>query len=124
MLTGVDTSFFFALEEANELASEIWQERDIVVSAITIYELQKKLLAGNLQYPAIIEDIKKSSAIIPITEEVASRAGHIAHGTGMPGLDALIVSSFLQAGCEEIYTTDAHLGLYKKKGVKVIYLNK
>jgi predicted nucleic acid-binding protein len=124
MLTGVDTSFFFALEEANELASEIWQERDIVVSAITIYELQKKLLAGNLRYPAIIEDLRKSSTIVTITEEVASRAGHIAHGTGMPGLDALIVSSFLHAGCEEIYTKDAHFGLYKKKGIRIVYLNK
>ena len=48
MLTGVDTGFFFALEEGNPVAMSIWDDREIVTSAIVLYELQKKLTIKNL----------------------------------------------------------------------------
>ena len=125
MLTGVDTGFFFALESQHHLALKIWEEREIVTSAIVLYELQRKLLHGHFEeWPTLITDIQKSIEVVPITPEVALKAGHIAHGTGMPGLDALILSSLLEAGCEEIYTTDSHLELYRKAAVKIINLKR
>jgi len=34
MLTGLDTGFFYALEDGHPTAVEIWKEREIVTSAI------------------------------------------------------------------------------------------
>jgi len=123
MLTGVDTGFFFALESQHRVALKVWKGREIVTSAIVLYELQRKLLQGHFErWPTLITDIQKSIEVVPITPDVALKASHIAHGTGMPGLDALILSSLLEAGCEEIYTTDNHLEQYRKAAVKIINL--
>lgn len=123
MLTGVDTGFFFALEEGNPVAISIWEDREIATSVIVLYELQKKLLQRRFgEWKTVIEDIKKSVIVIPITTDIALKSGYIAHTTGMPGLDVLILSSLLEAGCEEIYTTDSHFELYHGKEVKIINL--
>ena len=121
MPVGVDTGFFFLLEAENETAVRIWNNKEIITSAVVLYELQKKLLKGHFKgWPTLLEDIKRSVVTVSLTSEIALRAGHLAHGTGMPGLDALILASLLDAGCNEIYTTDPHFRLFKKKGVNVI----
>jgi len=123
MLTGVDTGFFFLLEAQDLVAVEVWSNREIVTSAVVLYELQKKLLQGHFgNWPTLLEDIKHSVAAIPVTTDIALRAAHLAHGTGMPGLDALILASLLDAGCTQVYTTDEHFRLYQKKGIDVIIL--
>ena len=123
MLTGVDTGFFFALEEQDTVTIKVWKEREIITSPVVLYEIQKKLLQEKFKkWPTIIEDIEKAVVVTPLTVKTALKAGHLAHGTGMPGLDALILSSLLEAECKEIYTTDRHFELYKSKGVKIINL--
>lgn len=125
MLTGIDTGFFFALEEENPITVEIWNNREIVTSVIVLYELQRKLLQRRFEgWKTVIEDTKKAVSLIPLTVDTALRAGHIAHATGMPGLDVLILSSFLEAGCKEIYTTDSHFELYRGRGVKIFNLGR
>jgi len=124
MLTGLDTGFFFALQEQNSLAIRIWQEHETITSVIVLYELQRKLLKGKFkEWPTIISDISEAVDVMPVNRETALKASHIGHGTGMPGLDALILSSLLVPDCTEIYTTDSHLELYQKKGVKIINLH-
>lgn len=121
MQVGVDTGFFFALKEQNPDAVKVWNENEIVTSVIVLYEMQKKLLRGNFpKWPKIIDDMKKSMLLVPLTTEVALKAGHIAHSTGMPGLDSLILASLIEAECTEIYSSDPHFSLYKKKGIKII----
>ena len=123
MLTGIDTGFFFALEEQDPVAIRVWKEREIITSPVVLYEIQKKLLQEKFKrWPTIIEDIEKAVVVTPLTVKTALKAGHLAHGTGIPGLDALILSSLLEAECKEIYTTDRHFELYKSKGVKIINL--
>jgi predicted nucleic acid-binding protein len=123
MLTGLDTGFFFALQEQNPVTLRIWQERETITSVIVLYELQKKLLKGVFKgWPTIISDICEAVDIMPVNKETALNASHIGHGTGMPGLDALILSSLLAPGCTEIYTTDSHFELYQKKGLKIVNL--
>ena len=125
MLTGVDTGFFFSLEDNNPVAVRAWTDREIITSVVVIYELQKKLLKGQFtQWPALVDDIREATVVAPLTEETALKAAHLAHGTGMPGIDALILSSLLEAGCNEIYTTDSHFELYQKKGITIINLKK
>lgn len=124
MLTGLDTGFFFALQEQNPDAIRIWQERETITSVIVLYELQRKLLKGEFkEWPTIISDISEAVDVMPVNRETALKASHIGHGTGMPGLDALILSSLLVPDCTEIYTTDSHMVLYKKKGVKIFNLH-
>jgi len=48
MLAGVDTGFFFAIEEEHPLALKVWDEKEIITSAIVLYELQKHLLKGDI----------------------------------------------------------------------------
>ena len=69
-----------------------------------------------------MDDISEATDILMLKYETALKASHIAHGTGMPGLDALILTSLLDAECNEIYTTDYHLELYQKKGIEIINL--
>jgi predicted nucleic acid-binding protein len=65
MLTGLDTGFFFALQEQNPEASRIWQKRETITSVIVLYELQRKLLKGEFEeWSTIILDI--SEAVGPI----------------------------------------------------------
>lgn len=125
MLIGVDTGFFFALENEHPGAIDIWEDQPIATSAIVLYELQKKLLQKRFEgWKTVIDDIKKSVSVIPLTIDIALKASHIAYTTGMPGLDVLILCSLLEAGCKEIYTTDSHFELYRGKGVKIINMGK
>lgn len=125
MLTGVDTGFFFALEDEHPLAVNIWEKHEIVTSAVVLYELQKKLLQGHFnKWPKIIEDIEIATLVIPVSSSIALKAGHIAHEIKIPGLDALILTSLIEANCREIYTSDSHFELYISKKIKIINLEK
>ena len=59
MLTGLDTGFFFALQEKQPLALSVWMERETITSVIVLYELQKKLLGLALTSPTQTEERKK-----------------------------------------------------------------
>ena len=123
MLAGLDTGFFFALQEQHPVAYRVWQERETITSVIVLYELQRKLLKGEFKgWPTIISDISEAVEVVPVDTDTALQASHIGHGTGIPGLDALILSSLLVPDCTEIFTTDSHFELYKKKGLKIVNL--
>jgi predicted nucleic acid-binding protein len=125
MLIGVDTGFFYSLEESHPLAVEIWKKNKITTCSIVLYEINKKLLKGEFNnWESIVDDIERSLDVVSITPEIAKRASHISHGTGIPGLDALILSSLLEAKCDQVYTRDSHFELYKKKEIEIINLNK
>lgn len=125
MIAGVDTGFFFALEEGHPIALKTWEEQEIVTSVIVLFELQKKVLHGHFRkWPTILEDLRISTQPVALTEDIALEAGHISHKYGMPGLDSLILASLLDAKVKEIFTTDAHFELYKEKGVEIINLAK
>jgi predicted nucleic acid-binding protein len=67
MLTGLDTGFFFALQEQNPVAIRIWQENETITSVIVLYELQRKLLKGEFkEWPTIISDISEAVDVVPV----------------------------------------------------------
>ena len=124
MRTGLDTGFFFALQEQHPAAVRVWQERETVTSVIVLCELQRQFLKGEFnEWPRIISDIIEAVDVVSVNMETALTASHIGHGTGMPGLDALILSSLLAADCSEIYTTDSHFEWYQKKDIKIVNLH-
>ncbi len=123
MIAGVDTGFFFALEEQNAIALKVWEEQEIITSVIVLYEIEKKLLQGHFkQWPTIMEDLSIAVSPVILTEDIARSAAHLSHKYGLPGLDALILSSLLDAKVKHIYTTDSHFELYTGKDVEIINL--
>jgi predicted nucleic acid-binding protein len=124
VIIGVDTGFFFALEEKNPIALKVWEEQEIITSVIVIYEIEKKLLQGHLkEWPTIIEDFIIAVPPIILTEDIARKAAHLGHKYGLPGLDALILASFLDAKVKHVYTTDSHFELCKEKELEIINLS-
>lgn len=106
------------------MAKRVWQEYDVVVSVITIFELEKASLKIPPQlWAALLREIKESCLLTAVTLETSQQAARIAHGTGMPGLDSLILAGLLIAGCKEIYTSDPHFLFYKKTGVQIDLLS-
>jgi predicted nucleic acid-binding protein len=123
MLTGIDTSFFYALAAGRPLAVEAWENRELLTSALCFFELKKRLLLGDLNaWPTVLDDIAKAVEVVPVTVAAALQAGQLARETGMPAFDALIVSSFAEAGCGEILTLDPHFTLLSKKGLTITLL--
>ena len=124
MLTGIDTSYFYALAAGHPVAVEAWENRELLTSTLCFYELKKRLLKGDLRaWPTVLEDIAKAVEVVPVTAAAALKAGQVAHGTGMPAFDAIIVSSFDEAGCMEVLTLDQHFKLFSKKGLKITILS-
>ena len=125
MTAGVDTGFFFALEEQHPIALKVWEEQEIVTSAIVLYEIEKKLLGGRLnRWPTIMADLRLAVSAIDLGEDSARHAAQISHKYGLPGLDSLILATLLDAKVKRIYTTDAHFELYQGKSVEIINLAK
>lgn len=123
MLAGIDTSYFYALAAGRPAAVEAWENRDLLTSALCFLELKKRLLRGDLDsWPTVLQDIAKAIEVAPVTAAAALKAAEIAHGTGMPAFDALILSQFIEAGCEEVLTLDHHFKLFAKKGLKIVML--
>ncbi|HEX7502551.1 MAG TPA: type II toxin-antitoxin system VapC family toxin [Acidobacteriota bacterium] len=124
MLTGIDTSFFYALAAGRPGAVEAWENRELITSTLCFFELRKRMLDGDLKaWPTVLEDIAKAVEVMPVTAAAAVQAGPIAHATGMPAMDAILISQFVEAGCEEILTLDHHFTLFAKIGLKITLLS-
>jgi len=124
MLTGIDTSFFYALAAGRPGAVEAWENRELLTSTLCFFELRKRMLNGDLKaWPTVLEDIAKAVEVVPVTAAAAVKAGPIAHETGIPAMDAILISQFVEAGCEEILTLDHHFTLFAKKGLKITLLS-
>ena len=125
ILIGIDTGFFFALQYGNEKAIEVWKSGHLAVPVLVIYELQKHLLKReSKKWKELVREIKRATLVVPLVEEIAERAAHISHDTGIPAMDALILASLLHVGCKTIYTTDRHFEMYSKKGIKIVNLRR
>ena len=84
----------YALAAGNPGAVDAWENRELLTSALCFFELKKKLLKGDLKaWPTVLDDIAKAVEVVPVTAAAAIKAGLVAQMTGMPALDALIVSS-------------------------------
>jgi predicted nucleic acid-binding protein len=124
MLTGIDTSFFYALAAGRPVAVDAWENRELITSTLCFFEMKKRMLKGDLRaWPTVLEDIAKAVEVVPVTAAAAVNAGPIAHETGMPAMDAILISQFVEAGCEEILTLDHHFQLFSNKGLKITLLS-
>jgi predicted nucleic acid-binding protein len=129
-MTGLDTGFFVKLLQGDRRTVELFEQMDddadLCVSCLTIFELKRLSLKGALGKDAVsglIDHIRSLCHIAWIdTVEIHDVAAGLSHGLGIPGIDSLILAGFILNSVETIYTSDAHLGKYIKKGVQVIKL--
>jgi len=123
--TGLDTGFFLALSREDPLALTVFGEPgELVVSALSLYELQKKLReAGDARWREVLADLAKTASVAPVTGACAVRAGELTFEFGLPGGAALILASFMEAGCRRVYTTDLRLARAAPPGIEIIALS-
>lgn len=129
---GFDTGFFVRLYEQHPTALGAW--RDVgegqlwgVVSCISLLELRRLGLRGALpkevaelfrkQVPDVCEVVWLGQG----NEALLDQAARLAHGNGLSMADALILSSFIDAGAEVIYTTDSDFEA-SKAGPRIVRL--
>lgn len=130
-MTGLDTGFFIKLLEGDKAAIGLWNillddGDDAVVSCLTLFELKKLSLKGKIEKDAVdvLSDAIQTICLISWLDnkQILSLGAKLSNSLGMHTTDALILSGFVTAGVDTIYTTDSGLKMYKKKGVKVVNL--
>jgi len=121
-MIGADTGFFFALREGDPVALGIFENEDIAVSVLTRFELKRLAHRRGIPWPDLGALFTRSLTELELTGDAADEAASISHGTGIPAIDALILSSLLAAGCRVIYTRDEHMLRFERKGVEIIRL--
>ncbi|PSQ93794.1 MAG: hypothetical protein BRD30_01165 [Bacteroidetes bacterium QH_2_63_10] len=120
---GLDTGFFFRLFEGTERARSVWttivegRADDGVVSAVSVYELQRNALNGVLvrnDMEAFLDELPVLATIHDtLSREKAQRAAYLGGGTEMPVADALILQAVLDEEVTHIFTTDHDCTAYE-----------
>jgi predicted nucleic acid-binding protein len=130
-MIGLDTGFFVELLRGNLDLIKVWQDildgDDSVVSCMSIFELKKLGLKGTINRndtDTLVEAIMAICRVVWIDNLISiETAVKLSHGLGIPAVDAQILAAFVQNNCRRIYTTDAHMAAYKKKGVTIISIS-
>jgi len=128
MVIGLDTGFFVTLFQGLNTSVEIWKkivkgEVKAIVAAPVVFELRRLALKGIITREfcdALFEALRCCVEVKEINFEIAEKASYISHGTGMPAVDALIYSCYLEA--QKIYTVDSDFLLPGKKKPEIVLL--
>jgi predicted nucleic acid-binding protein len=125
LMTGLDTGFFVELMNGNDEAVRLWKsclddEVELVVSSLTLFEIERLGLKGKLNNSdAILDAIESVTQVVWLDRDTLSLAARLSHGLEMPAMDSLILACLASNDCTEIYTTDAHLEAYQSNEVTV-----
>lgn len=130
-MTGLDTGFFVELLGGDPTAVAFWEaliegSEEGTVSCLTLFEIERLGMKGAIEgSEVLLEAISVVCRVVWIQdEELLSSAAGLSHGLGIPAVDALILACFIHEKARTIYTTDSHLPVYRKKGMKIINLSK
>lgn len=126
MVLGADTGFLVAYANDHPGAVEIWQEvtdglHTLVVSALTIHEILVYFYRrgdgdkGQEWIDLMVE--ADNIALAPVSVEIAARSARYRHGMGLPTVDSVILSTFLEFGCEKILSSDEDFRIVDQQGV-------
>jgi len=128
MRVGLDTGFLLKLYEGDErsrgyaekLASGKWRG---VVSTVSWYEFPKVLMRRGIGYEKamrFLRDFCEGVTVVELKKETFARASKISMAFGLPALDALILTGFIEEGCKAVITTDSDFE--RVKGLAVIFV--
>lgn len=128
-MVGLDTGYFLGLIQGEQNIVKHWeglkaQEIAPYVSVLTFGELLYISIRAGApeQGRKMVKGIEKVSNIVNVDEPIIEKAAGLKAGRGIPYIDAIIISSFLEKGCREIHTKDrGHFKEVKNKGLKVIF---
>ncbi len=129
-MIGLDTGFFLELLNGNTEAIILWESCiddrvDFAVSALSLFEVERLGLKGKLKnFEAVLDAINDVTFVVWLDQEILSKAARLAHGSGIPAVDSLILASLISADCCDIYTTDSHFEAYHNNKVTVRNLRK
>ena len=127
-MIGLDAGYFVRLLEGHREAKLIWstiiEGEASAVSCLSIFELARMARKSAISVEAeaaLREGILGLCRVCWLEkEEVLLSGANMAHGLGLPAVDALILAGLLSVGANRIYTTDSHMEAYKKRGVRII----
>ncbi len=127
-MVGLDTGFFYLIFKGDERILDRWSKfvRDDIFPVVSILTIGEMLYLSyrfedQKRFKDIISNIEIFSNIVDVNRDIIERAAKLKHGIGMPYVDSIILSTFLNEGCVEVHTTDKnHFRNFKKKGINVI----
>jgi predicted nucleic acid-binding protein len=120
-LTALDTGFFVRLLQGDWRAVDRWRalvegEGEGVVSGLSLVELLRLSLKGAIgrkDAGLLLDAIPAVCRVVWPDWTVGERSARLSHGLALPLVDALVLATALEAGAEELWTTDAHLTAYE-----------
>ena len=92
----IDSSVWLSYLLNGEFQNIIEHEDIILLSALSLFEIKKKLAKNSMPSGKIsksMDFIKKRSIIIPINAEIAEKAAEIALANKLPAADSLIYAT-------------------------------
>jgi predicted nucleic acid-binding protein len=131
MRIGTDTGFFVAFANEHARALEIWEEllngeHTVVVSTLSIHEIlvhffRRGEATQGEEWVALLHQAENIS-VIPVSAEIAARSARYRHGLGLPEIDAMLLTSFLEADCDRIITTDSDFRIVHQQNILPVEL--
>lgn len=126
--TGFDTGFFVLLAGQDAEATHLWDEavagdREVLVSALSLFELQRLGLRGIVPEPfvkAALDHVPQVCEVVWIDDLDSIRAGaQLSQALALSLTDSLILSTLVAHDCREIFTTDRDLAGYLRQGLEL-----
>ena len=87
-----------------------------MVSGLSLVELLRLSLKGAIgreDAGLLLDAIPAVCRVVWSDWTVGERSARLSHGLALPLVDALVLATALEAGAEELWTTDAHLTAYE-----------
>jgi predicted nucleic acid-binding protein len=104
----LDTNIWLSYFLTQKYKDIIEKEEGLFLSALSLFEVQKKLHKSSLDKEAIKASIifmKNKSIILPLTEEIADKAAVVSAEKNLPSIDSLIYATALIHN-KIVYTED------------------
>jgi predicted nucleic acid-binding protein len=126
MLLGADTGFFVAYANNHPQAREIWRElvegqHILIVSTLTLNEIlvyffkRGQTEAGQEWVNLMVET--DSIRLIPVTTQIATRSAQYRYSLGLPTVDSVILTTFLEERCDKALSTDSDFRIVAEQDV-------
>ncbi|MFZ4658996.1 MAG: type II toxin-antitoxin system VapC family toxin [Caldilineaceae bacterium] len=117
MIIGADTGYFINYVSNHPRALQIWQELEagqhiLIVSTLTINELFVYFYRRGIpqeRVQRLLSLLQETSQIelTPVSVPIAVRSAPYRHSLGLSTVDAVILATFVETGCELMVTADS-----------------
>lgn len=123
---GCDSGFFLLLGTGHQLAQQIWREAtlrhcELVMSTLSIHEvLVIHFRRGKVKEANKFLRLIYSAPwlrIVPVSVKIGERSAGYRHGLGLPTVDAIVLATAVEEGCDEVLATDSHFLIVQNQGI-------